>query len=181
MSSHTAGFSAAESSENSSKVNLLNLVRELGVKYGWTSKGKVRSPAILALLGEGACERSVAFKLSRPDYREPTKFDPVFARKSEFATTFLLDNLKRRLIGAGYKARLSTEVGDAVGTYDVLVLNETPCVVVKGTVPIVRIELKASMGLPMDQLSRYLLCPVLLFLRRLILGRAILLCPSELL
>jgi hypothetical protein len=165
-----------------SKTKLLNLVQELAQKNGWSSRGRVRSPAVLGLLGEGACERAIGYRLANPDYREPAKFDTYYAEKNEFATTFLLDNLKRRLDLAGYKAALATEVGgDAIGTYDVVVVQGrgVPCLVMKGSVPMVRIEIKGSLGLPMKQLGRYMLNEVPIVLCRVVIGTTILLRPRD--
>jgi len=165
-----------------SKTRLLNLVQQLAQKHGWSSQGRLRSPAVLGLLGEGACERAIEHRLTNPNYRESVKFDPYYSGKSEFSTTFLLDNLKRRLDSAGYKAAIATEVGgDEIGHYDVVVVQGRgmPSVVMRGSVPMVRIEIKGSLGLPMDQLARYMLNEVPIIICRVVLGTTTLLRPTD--
>ncbi len=134
---------------------------------------------MLALLGESACERSVLYTLSNPDAADRTRFDPYYGGKSELATTILLDNLKRRLENEGFKAGLATEVRDPVGTYDVVVVRGSPCLILKGGTTLARVEIKGSLGLPMAQLTRYLLNPTPLILCRVALGTAVLSRPGS--
>ena len=77
-------------------------------------------------------------------------------------------------------ASITTEVRDKVGVYDVTIVKGNPCEVLRGKEKIVRLEIKASLGLPLEQLERYLWNPTPLVLIRVVPGHVTLLRPSEL-
>ena len=172
--------------DNPSKTRLLTLVQQLCDKYGWATGGRSRTQAILALLGDEACERYITFELANRVQRDTDKFDPAWSAKSETATIFILDDLKQRLQSEGFAAGLAREVRDAVGTYDVQVVRGRPSMVLRGGVPSSRIEVKASLGLggsqgrSLGQVSRYLLNPLPLVISRVAVGTVVLLRPREL-
>ena len=169
--------------EDPGRERLLGLVRELCERYGWNWRGRPRTAAMLSVLMSGACERLVGFRLSHPEDRDRTKFDPYYAEKSRLGTTVILDYLKGSLESAGYSVGMAMEARDlnGTGTYDVVIdATGNPCVVLRGGEPVVRLELKGSLGLDLTQVSRYLLNPTPLVLVRIRLGQVVLLRPSDL-
>ena len=95
----------------------------------------------------------------------------------------ILDYLKGSLESAGYLVGMAMEAREmnGTGTYDVVIdATGNPCVVLRGGEPVVRLELKGSLGLDLTQVSRYLLNPTPLVLIRMRLGQVVLLRPSDL-
>ena len=165
---------------NPEKAQLLSLVQQLCNKHDWVLKGKPRTRAVLALLSQGPCERTVNYRLSNPGDTDDAVFDPAYAEKSELATSFIITSILDRLNAAGYAAAVAAEAKDVVGSYDIVILRGNPCLVLRGDETVVRVEIKASMGLPLSQLSRYLLSPTPLVIARIQLNQVIVLRPRDL-
>ena len=120
-----------------------------------------------------------ASKLLKGSRLKTMKFDSIYREKSTFATIKILDHLKSRLDREGIRARLSTEEKSEFGRYDVVITQGTPCLIFKNGEKKIRLEIKASLGLPLEQVERYLWDPSPLILVRVITGQVVLLKPSE--
>jgi hypothetical protein len=158
---------------------LLQSLTQLAAKHGWSWKGKPRTTSLAKLLTSNLCERRVDYLLRNPEH-ENTKFDPIYREKSQYAVRFIIDHLKSRLLQEGINARVATEVKDDFGTYDVTILQAEPILILRDGEAKVRLEVKASLGLPLEQVDRYLWNPSLLILVRVITGHVMLLRPQEL-
>lgn len=165
------------------KAGLFNLVRQLCDEYDWKWKSHPRTAAMLAVLMSGACERRIGFQLAHQEIKDSARFDPYYVEKSKMGTTVILDYLKGSLESAGYSVGMAMETGDinGTGTYDIVIdATGNPCLLLRGGEPVVRLELKGSLGLDLAQISRYLVNPTPLVLVRLRLGQVVLLRPADL-
>ena len=172
---------ADQSAKDQSRAPLMNVLRQLADRHGWKHDGQPRTPALLSMLLEEPCERSLLHRLSTPPVRDPTKFDPVYREKSTTATGFILMTVVDALEKAGHSAGISTEARDPVGTFDIVVVEGSPCLVLKKGTPAVRIEVKGSMGIPLlSQITRYTLSPTPLIIARVMLNQVVVLEPMKL-
>ena len=162
-----------------SKESFLARVSHLAKKHSWEHNSRTRIPSVTKLVLSNACERQIDFELRNPT-TEAKKFDAIYKEKSDYATIKILDHLKTKLDQLGVQASIATEVKDSVGVYDVTIVQGNPCEIWQGSRKVVRLEIKASLGLPLEQLERYLWNPTPLVLVRVIPGQVTLLKPSEL-
>lgn len=164
-----------------------DLVTALGLlisKYEWFYKNKPKTASLAKLLTSTVCERQLDYVLRNPHY-EDKRFDSVYKEKSNYSTVKILDYLKGRLAEAGIKACIATEVKDSngFGVYDVVIVRGNPgnpCLILQGGQERVKIEIKASFGLPLEQVERYLWDPSPLILVRVLAGQVVLLKRSDL-
>ncbi len=160
------------------------LVTALGLlisKYEWVYKSKAKTASLTKLLTSTVCERQLDYVLRNPQY-EDKRFDSFYREKSEYSTVKILDHLKGRLAEEGIKACIATEVKDenGFGVYDVVIVRGNPCLILQDGHERVKIEIKASFGLPIEQLERYLWDQSPLILVRVIAGQVVLLKQSDL-
>ncbi len=156
------------------RANLLGKLEELCNVYDFRWKGKKKVSGAAKLLTSNLCERRIKYLLENPSWDEPAKFDPFYSEKSHFATVFIVDHVKRRLTEAGLDVTLVTEQRFDFGVYDVLLKTRRPNES-EAHPPTVRLEIKASFGLPLEQIERYLWDDSPLILVRVISGHAVLL------
>jgi hypothetical protein len=171
--------SAGQSEFHRVEQDLMEYLERLASEYNRLHDHKVGVASIAKLLGSNACERRISFEL-RNNSEQTTRFDSFYREKSEYATLKILDHLKRRLVDKGYEAAIATEVKDDVGIYDVTIVQGTPCEILRRDELLVRLEIKASLGLPLEQIERYLWRPSPLILVRVPLGQVSTLRPSDL-
>ena len=160
------------------------LITALGLlisKYDWVYRSKAKTASLAKLLTSTVCERQLDYVLRNPQY-EDKRFDSFYREKSEYSTVKILDHLKGRLAEEGIKACIATEVKDenGFGVYDVTIVRGNPCLVLQGGQEKIKIEIKASFGLPLEQVERYLWDPSPLILVRVITGQVILLKRPDL-
>jgi len=139
----------------------MNVVGELAQKHGFAHGGKPSVVCVLKLLTSLPCESRIMYQLEHPGSEDEERFDAVYREKSLFATNVVIDHLKRRLRDAGFSVVVSTEEKNEVGKYDIVIRTERngSCSVYRNGQKKVRIEVKASQGIPLEQLARYLLDP----------------------
>jgi len=157
---------------------LANLSR-LASSLGWTWNGKPRITGLAKLLTSSLCERQIDYRLRHHEY-EDAKFDSIYREKSQYATRLILDHLESRLLQEGISAAMATEVKGEFGNYDVTIVQGDPCLVLRGGEPKIRLEIKASLGLPLEQIDRYLWNPSPLIIVRVVTGHVVLLRPEDL-
>jgi hypothetical protein len=160
------------------------LVTALGLlisKYEWVYKSKAKTASLAKLLTSTVCERQLDYALRNPEY-EDKRFDSFYREKSEYSTVKILDHLKGRLAEEGIKACIATEVKDenGFGVYDVTIVKGNPCLILQGGQEKIKIEIKASFGLPLEQVERYLWDPSPLILVRVLAGQVVLLKRPDL-
>ena len=170
---------AAGSTDARVEEDLFAYLDKLASELGQFHHHEVGTASAAKLLGSSVCERRISFELKNPSELQ-AKFDSIYREKSEYATLKILDHLKRRLQDEGYDAALATEVKDDVGIYDVTIVHGSPSEILRKDELVARVEVKASLGLPLEQIERYLWRPSPLILVRVIPGHVALLRPSEL-
>jgi len=161
------------------RVELHYAIEKLGVTFGWSERELKRTTTLVKFLSTNACERRIGYYLSNPD-PDGQKFDPFYREKSEYATLKILDHLKRRLTEEGFATSLAEEVKDDFGVYDVTIVKTDPCMILREGEQVARLEIKASLGVPLEQIDRYLWGVSPLILVRVITGQVALLRPREL-
>jgi len=150
------------------KQELLAKMRIVGEKYGWVQGGRPLTVTLTKTLSSYVCERRIRHLLENADFKESQRFDPYYRQKSEFATIRILEHIKTRVTANGLDAVILTEAPSDFGRYDVVVTQGYPCKVYANSEERVRIEVKASLGLDLEQLERYLWDPSPLILARVI-------------
>jgi len=146
-------------------------MRTLGDRYGLLREGQLSTITLAKILSSYACERQIKHLLHNCNHaKESQRFDSYYREKSEFATIKILECLKTRLHSDGVDATILTEAPSEIGRYDVVVIQGYPCRVYAKSEEIVRIEVKASLGLNLEQIDRYLWDFSPLILARVITG-----------
>jgi len=161
---------------------LLERVRELALKYGLASKGKPRLISVLKLLGSEVCERKIEHELKTGMKEEGRRFDSIYRERTSFATYLIIDHIKRRLTEEGFSVAIRTEERSElnIGVFDVTIRVGDPCLICRNGKEKVRLEVKASLGMQLEQIQRYLFDPSPLILVRVIPGHVMLLERREL-
>src|SRR5208337_2619774 len=174
------GMTTNSTLENNGRIEeeLPATLGDLTSKYGWTYNSKAKTASLAKLLASTACERQLDQVLRNP-VPEEKKFDPFYREKSEFSTLKIIDHLKSRLATEGIKACVATEVKDNFGVYDVAIVRGSPSLILQNGQERVRIEVKASLGLPLEQIERYLWDPSPLIVVRVVTGHVVLLRRSD--
>lgn len=174
------GLTAAGETD-SQKAELQKKLAELSEKFGLAS-GNLgpRTTTVAKSLASMQCERRIAYALSNPEDDRAQKFDSIFREKSQWATVKIIDRVKQELDAQGFRAAITTEAKEeGIGRYDVAIVAGDPSVVFRADVPIVRIEVKAALGLPLEQVERYLWNPTPLIVARLLTSQVVLFKPDE--
>ena len=164
------------------KQQVLEKLDGLCHKYNLVRNGRPQTITLAELLVAEPCERKIKFGLEqgRLDFEEGKRFDPIFKSKSDLACTFLIGKIKSKLAKEGYNADIATEQRDLYGIYDLVIRNSNPIKLVSGDTEKIRVEVKASGGLPLSQLTRYFLDSSTLILVRVITNHVILIHPTDL-
>jgi hypothetical protein len=168
--------------QQDTSAQLLERVRELALKYGLASTGKPRLISVLKLLGSEVCERKIEHELKTGIKEEGRRFDSIYRERSSFATSLIIDHIKRRLTEEGFSVAIRTEERSElnIGVFDVTIRVGDPCLICRNGKEKVRLEIKASMGMQLEQIQRYLFDPSPLILVRVIPGHVMLLERREL-
>lgn len=164
------------------KQKLLVKMRNIGERCEWVhdSWGSL-TVTLLKTLSSFACERRIKHLLENANFiKENQRFDPYYRQKSQFATVKILEHIKTRLSIIGSNAGIMTEVPSEIGRYDVVITQGCPCKVYANGEERIRIEMKASLGLDLGQIERYLWDPSPLILVRVITRHVVKIGPSRL-
>lgn len=162
------------------KKGLNQILEQLCLKHGWVQKGKPKIISLAKLLSSSPCDRQISYALHSPEPREENRFDPYYSEKSSFATSLIIEHLKRRLSEEGFKSNvIRTEDQSDFGIYDITIEEGNPCRIYHHGVEKIRIEVKASLGIPLEQIGRYLLDDSTLIVGRIITKHAVSLKPSQ--
>lgn len=150
---------------------LLVKIRIIGERWGFVDGRWSLAATLTKTLGSYACERRIKHSLENGSLvKEGQRFDPYYREKSKFATIKILECLKTRLHSEGLDATILTEAPGEIGRYDVVVIQGSPCQGYDKSGEIVRIEVKASLGVNLEQIDRYLWDSSPLILARVITG-----------
>jgi hypothetical protein len=165
---------------NQQKEKLLAKMRTLDERCGGV-KGPHSTIIMAKIISSCVCERQIRHLLEYGDIaKENQRFDSYYRQKSEFATIKILECLKARFNSDGVNAGILTEAQNELGRYDVVVIQGYPYEVYAKNEEVVRIEVKASLGLNLEQIDRYLWNPSPLILVRVITGHVAKLQPQAL-
>lgn len=137
------------------KNELLETIQKLCSTYGLFMRGSPRTASVAKLLASMPCERQIGYLLkSHSPHNQNQRFDPLYKLKSEYAVAKILDHLKTGLHSAGLRVSMATEAEYEFGVSDIQVTLLSP----EGTKrnEVVRIEVKAGLGISLEQLERYL-------------------------
>jgi hypothetical protein len=160
---------------------LMARIKDLALKYNYAVAGKLRTVTVLKLLTSNVCEERIRHELEAKEADSDDVFDSIYAERSSFATNVIIDTLKSALVREGFIVGIVTEQKSDVGRYDIVIEAGNPCVVYSnGRAKRIRIEVKASFGLPFEQIQRYLFDPSPLILARVLPGQVIKLDPLTL-
>jgi hypothetical protein len=132
----------------------------------------------LAILASTSCEALAKHQIETKEM-EDAKFDAYYREKHELAKRKLIDLLKTALIEANVDFQILTEEDTGYGKNDVVVIRNGRRLTVESKDGVVlAVEIKASMGLDLTQIERYLLAGEKLLLLRIMTGQAKLLDPE---
>jgi hypothetical protein len=149
--------------------------------YGWTRLGQPCAATLIQTLSSNSCDRQVKHILeNRASVVEKTRFDPYYREKSEFATIRILEHIKSALSMNGLDAAIRTEEQSNVGRHDIVIALGSPLESYSGWKVRVRIEVKAGLGINLEQISRYLWDPSPLILVRVMTRHVTKIEPSTL-
>ena len=151
----------------------LLLVEKLNGKSG-SSKAKVA-----AVLASTACEELAAHVIMNGGcFDDDARFDSYYREKHEVAKRKFVDRLKSELTNVDSGFQIRTEDTSELGRRDVVITNGKQLTIETNgrTLPV---EIKASVGLDLAQIERYLLSGEPLLLVRIMTGQVKLLKPSD--
>lgn len=149
------------------------------VRY-FSRDGRPMVVTLAKILSSYQCEREISHVLDNPEPTIESKiFDSYYREKSEYATFLIVEHLKKSLRERGIHVSIYTEDRSDFGTYDVTIENGNPCRVYLHGIERVRLEIKASLGIPLEQIGRYLYDDSTLIVGRIITNHVALLRPSE--
>jgi len=152
---------------NESKLELNNRMRAVAGAFGLV-RGAWSTAALIRILGSCICDRKIEYLFKNPNaLKRERKFDSYYREKSSFATMTVLDRIKSALLVNDLNAQIQTEKRSEVGRYDVVLALDSPCKVYAGGEEALRIEVKASLGINLEQIARYLWDPSPLILVRI--------------
>jgi len=139
------------------KEKLIGALKRLCATYHYEVQGRSLLPSAAKILLSYDCERKARFYIKNPGANVEPHFDPYYGEKSRFTTTYILDHLKRRLSEEGIEYTITTESRSELGVYDVVVGLKPKDVVPPRKQATLRLEVKASEGIPLEQVARYLI------------------------
>ena len=138
------------------RIDLLDSLQKLCDVYRFAKWGKNMTSSAAGLLASSDCERRIKFHLEHLDLKDGTKFDPYYAEKSRYATTFILDHLKNTLEEVGLEYLISNEVRVDLGIHDVVILAGPARTEKRDNAVLLRFEIKGSAGISLEQIARYI-------------------------
>jgi hypothetical protein len=139
------------------KRDLIAKLKILAEMHGWVHAGRPSISTLIQILTSNYCDRKVQHILENAESRnQEDRFDPYYREKSEFATIRVLEHTKTALTSNGLDAVIQTESRNDVGKYDVVIAQGSPSKVYADGEEKIRIEIKASYGISLEQISRYL-------------------------
>ena len=151
----------------------LLLVEKLNGKSG-SSKAKVA-----AVLASTACEELAAHVIMNGGcFDDDARFDSYYREKHEVAKRKFVDRLKSELTNVDSGFQIRTEEASDLGRRDVVITDGRQLTIETNgkTLPV---EIKASVGLDLAQIERYLLSGEPLLLVRIMTGQVKLLNPLD--
>ena len=160
---------------------MLDKLTELCKRSGLIFGGKPAVTMLSSLLSRNHCERRISHLLQNPTLlsrKGEPDFDSIYREKSEYATGLIVDHLKTRLLQEGYKVSIATESKSDFSVADVMIETGNPCKIFHQGIEKIVIEVKASLGIPLEQIGRYLLDGSTLIVGRIITNHAFMLKPS---
>lgn len=139
------------------KQELMAKMKIIAETYGWTRVARPCATTLIQTLSSNPCDRQVKHILeNRAPFEKRRRFDSYYREKSEFATIRILEHIKSALSINGLDAAIQTEERSDVGRHDIVIAFGSPCKVYVSGEARVRIEVKASLGINLEQISRYL-------------------------
>jgi len=156
----------------------LKSVSQLSKMSGKSSKAKVAS-----ILASTTCEKLASHLiLNGGDDSEDVQFDKYYSEKHEVAKRKLVDRLKTELSNAGQDLQffVCTEEANDLGRFDLTIVNGSRLEIQAKNGKKLVVEVKASLGLDLGQIERYLLNGEPLLIIRIMTGQVKLLRPQEL-
>jgi hypothetical protein len=155
-------------------------LEELCLARHFSHAGRPQVVTLAKLLSSNHCERQINYLLDNPELViENKSFDSFYREKSEYATLLIVDHLKMSLGERGVNVSIRTEDRSDFGICDVTIENGNPCRVFLHGIEKVRLEIKASLGIPLEQIGRYLYDDSTLIVGRIITNHVAVLRPSE--
>lgn len=149
------------------KQELFSKLKMLSEKYRCTRRTIMLSRTV----SSNVCERRIKHLLDNSELeKDNQRFDSYYRQKSEFATIKILEHMKSRLLCSGVDVTILTEAPSDIGRYDVILIQGYPCKIYVQGVEMIRVEVKASLGLDFEQIDRYLWDSSPLILARVITG-----------
>ena len=136
-------------------------------------------PKVAAVLASTSCEELASHIIVNGDsMEEDTRFDSYYREKHETAKRKFVDRLKSALTNPGVGFQIKTEEMCELGRRDVIITDARQLTIETNgkTLPV---EIKASIGLDLVQVERYLLSGEPLLLVRIMTGQIKLLKPSD--
>jgi hypothetical protein len=135
------------------KAMLIGKLEELSDFCGMP-KRRLQNTLLLKTVSNIACEKKIMCIVNNRQLVAESKFDSYYRQKSVFATTRILDHVQAALYANNLAATINTEVSTDCGRYDAIIslnkLDETD----SSDACRVRIEIKASLGLDLEQIGR---------------------------
>jgi len=156
----------------------MQLILRLGEKSNGASRAKVG-----AVLASTMCEQLASHLISsRNGNFEDIQFDPYYREKHEVAKRKLVDRLKTELSNAGKELQffVCAEEANELGRFDLTIVNGSRLKIQAKSGKKLVVEVKASLGLDLGQIERYLLNGEPLLIIRIMTGQVKLLRPQEL-
>ena len=149
--------------------------------YGWVHAARPSATTLIQTLSSNLCDRQVKHILeNRASLRKKRRFDSYYREKSEFATTRILEHVKSALSTNGLDAFIQTEERSDIGRYDIVIALGSPCRIYANGEERLRIEVKASLGISLEQIARYLWQPSPLILVRIMTRHVTKIAPLSL-
>jgi hypothetical protein len=143
-------------------------------------KAKATKAKVVAVLTTTSCEALANHRIMTKERAEDVRFDSYYLEKHELAKRKLVDRLKSALTEAKEEFQILTEQDEGFGRNDIVVIRNGRKLTVEGkNGEALPIEVKASVGLDLAQLERYLMSGERLLLVRVMTGQVKLLDPKD--
>jgi hypothetical protein len=174
--------SVADRTIDKQKEELFLKIQTLADQCGWIHGNRTPYATLVKIISSISCERRIMDVLANNNVaKEEQKFDPYFLRKSEFATVKILDHVKTSLSTNGFSdAVVLTEAPSQIGRYDAIIVLGSSRKVHAEYEGKIRIEIKGSLGLDLEQIERYMWDdPSTLILVRVMTAQVAIIKPNE--
>jgi hypothetical protein len=155
------------------------VILELTEKSNGSSRARIG-----AVLSSTMCEQLASHLIfdRNSGVEKDLHFDPYYGEKHEFTKRKFVDRLKTRLTEAGKELQfmIRTEEPSDFGHYDLVIINGNQLKIQTKDGRTIAVEFKASLGIDLSQIERYLLNGDTLLIVRIITGQVIRLSPHKL-